>query len=376
MFQTSLARRLRDALAVGTVLGACLLAAPAQASPSGGHRLPDVFTATNDAAGNEVVAYRSFFGQLHELGRFPTGGAGSGAGLGNQSALELGRFGRHLLVVNAGSDTVSHFLVLPHGLHLLDVEPSGGTQPISVTMHGNLVYVLNAGGDGNIAGFRVLWNGDLVPILGATRPLSAAAPGPAQVSFDPRGDWLVVSEKGTSRLVTYRVHADGTPGMPVANASEGVTPFGFDFDDSGLLLVSEATMGMPGASTVSSYRIRYDGTLFPLMSAFPTGQTAACWLVTTPLRPYAYTTNTGSDNLSGLFDWAGHLSLLDDDGDIAPAGDAPIDAAFGGRFGSYLYVLNGADATIGSYYVDYFGTPWPLGTVGGLPAGTNGLAAH
>ena len=56
--------------------------------------------------------------------------------------------------MNPGSDEISVFRV--HGAHLtlMEVAPSGGDMPISVTARGARVYVLNAGGDGNIQGFR------------------------------------------------------------------------------------------------------------------------------------------------------------------------------------------------------------------------------
>src|SRR5205823_1239492 len=81
----------------------------------------------------------------------------------------------------------------------------GAVQPISVTVHGNVVYVLNAGGAGNVSGFRLTNDGLLEPITGSTRSLSGSAAGPAQVSFSPSGQWLVVTEKATSRLDLFAV---------------------------------------------------------------------------------------------------------------------------------------------------------------------------
>ena len=53
-------------------------------------------------------------------------------------------------------------------MRLADVDPSGGARPISVTVHGKFVYVLNAGNattPANIRGFLALW-GRLVPLPG------------------------------------------------------------------------------------------------------------------------------------------------------------------------------------------------------------------
>lgn len=383
---------------VGIALFALLLAAlsPGVASARGpGHgqgRAPDhgqgadhgrglaasgaVFTATNDADANAVVVFRrSARGHLRFLDVVPTGGAGSGGGLGNQRGLVLDRSGRHLLAVNAGSDSLSLFGVTPRGLRLLDVADAGGVQPISVTVDGDLVYVLNAGDGGSISGFTLGEDGSLTPLAGSTRPLSGTATGPAQIAFTPDGEHLVVTEKATSTIVTYAIGDDGLPGDPVVTPAEGVTPFGFDFGHRSRLLVSEATGGDAGASTVSSYAIEPDGTLQPITSALATGQSAACWLVATGNGRFAYTTNTGSDTVTGLsVGRDGSLALLSEDGVTAAAGDAPIDADFS-RNDRYLYVLDGGDDAISVYRVRADGSLETLQTVEGLPASVNGLAA-
>jgi len=369
-------------IALFTLLIAAALPSPAPAQGRGhghGHGLAAtgaVFTATNDADANAVVVFRrNARGALSFVDAVPTGGLGTGSGLGNQRGLVLDEPGRHLLVVNAGSDSVSVLGVTPRGLRLLDVADTGGVRPISVTVNGDLVYVLNAGGDGSISGFTLGDDGTLTPLDGSTRSLSGAATGPAQIAFTPEGRFLVVTEKATNTIVTYAVGDDGLPGDPVVSPAEGVTPFGFDFGHRARLLVSEATGGDDGASTVSSYAIREDGTLRPITSALPTGQSAACWLVATRNGRFAYTTNTRSDSVTGLaVGRGGALTLLTADGVSAQAGDGPIDAALS-RNGRFLYVLNGADDSISSYRIHADGSLEPLGTEAGLPASVNGLAA-
>ena len=83
------------------------------------------------------------------------------------------------------------------------------------------MYVLNAGGDGNIQGFWRSSTGILTQIAGSNQPLSQAAPGPAQVEFSPNGRGLVVTEKATNRITFYRVHADGSASAPSWRASAG-----------------------------------------------------------------------------------------------------------------------------------------------------------
>src|SRR5690348_1986934 len=113
-----------------------------------------VYTESNAVDGNSVLIYeRSLDGRLRAAGGVKTGGTGTGSGLGSQGAVALSDNERWLLAVNAGSDDVSVFEVQPRGLRLVDRTNSGGTQPISVAIHGSLVYVVNSGND-TISGFR------------------------------------------------------------------------------------------------------------------------------------------------------------------------------------------------------------------------------
>lgn len=164
-----------------------------------------VYVLTNQAANSVMVYARAADGTLSLSGAFLTGGTGSGSGadpLGSQGALILDQSQRLLFAVNAGSNEVSVFAVQGLGLRLLDREPSGGQMPVSITVHGGLLYVLNAGGTPNIEGFTIQpWNGHLVPLPGSSRML-AGGPGsaPAEVAFSPSGDVLMVTEKIPTRL--------------------------------------------------------------------------------------------------------------------------------------------------------------------------------
>ncbi|HEV2126837.1 MAG TPA: beta-propeller fold lactonase family protein, partial [Chloroflexota bacterium] len=257
-----------------------------------------VYTLTNNAAGNEVAVFsRMADGSLTRTASVSTGGLGSGDGLGSQGAIVLSQNNKWLLAVNAGSNELSVLQVQGQDLHLTDVVPSGGMRPISVTIHGNIIYVLNDGGGiaaGNITGFWMNPQGELAMIPGSTQPLSADAVGPAQVQFTPHGNQLVVTEKATNQILTYAVDRHGLAGTPVVNQSEGMTPFGFDFTKRGDLIVSEAFGGAENASAVSSYQVNSGGGLHTRSASVGTHQTAACWVVVTNNGKFAYTTNTGS----------------------------------------------------------------------------------
>ena len=356
-------------------LSLCGFAAPAVADNYG---TGQVFTMTNAAGGNAILIFNHHPQQgLVGAGSVATGGDGTGAGLGNQGGVILSKHHRWLYAVNAGSDSVSVFRVRKGGLTLIDTIPSDGSQPVSLTRHGNLLYVLNAGSD-SIAGFTVNGDGTLSPLAGSVQGLSGGGTGPAQISFTPWGDALVVTEKATNRITTFLVDEDGLPGPAVVNDSAGPTPFGFDFDRYGHLLVSEAAGGAPDASSLSSYEIQEDGTLVVLASAVPTTETAACWVEMSRNGRYAFTTNAGSSSISAFATGRdGSLMLTTADGVAAStgAGSAPIDLALSTR-GNYLFSLSAADGTIAAFRLIGNRELVPVPGVTGLPGTVNGLAAY
>lgn len=334
-----------------------------------------VYTMTNAVAGNEVVVLqRSKDGGVSQTS-YSTGGLGSGAGLGSQGALILSEHDLLLFAVNAGSNELSVFAALPKRLILLDVVDSGGERPISVTIHGRVVYVLNAGGSGNITGFKIGKNGKLSPLEGSTQPLSNGgtgnSPQPAEVSFSPDGKWLVVTEKMTNMIDVYKV-TKGIAGPPTSYPSSGMTPFGFAFDRQGRIIVSEAFRGAPGASTMSSYKIGDDFEV--ISSAVATTQTAACWVVISKDGKYAYDTNTGSGSISSFtIGEDGSLTLLDPQAGLTGEGSSPIDMDITSD-GRFLVAL-GANGTITGFEVKSDGSLVQVGQVN-VPMGSVGLAAR
>jgi 6-phosphogluconolactonase (cycloisomerase 2 family) len=331
-----------------------------------------VYALTNGAGGNAVAMYaRAANGSLAWVGSVATGGTGAGASLGSQGVIALSDDGRRLFAVNAGSNDVSAFQVTARGLSLSDRVASGGIRPISLTVHGNLLYVLNAGGDGNISGFTVGTNGTLTPIAGSTRSLSGSAVGPAQISFSPNGRWLIVTEKATSRLDVYAVGPDGLPSAAITTASAGGTPFGFAFGHRDELFVSEA------AGSASSYTIDGSGggALVVASGAVLTHQGAPCWAVVTKNGKFGYTANAQGGSISGFaIANDGSIGLIDADGRTAVVGSGNIDLAVSGN-SRYLYQLNG-NRSISGFRIEADGHLTPAGNVAGLPASTVGLVAR
>jgi 6-phosphogluconolactonase (cycloisomerase 2 family) len=366
---TAIARLAGAGLLLASLLA--LWSSPVQAA---GNDPGAVFVMSNSSGGNQVLVFsRATDGTLTSAGGYATGGLGTGAGLGSQGSLTLSEDGRWLFAVNAASNSVSVFAVGPSGLRLADTEPSGGALPIGVTAHQNLVYVLNAGGAGNIAGFTLGADGQLAALAGSIQPLSNGGVGPAQVEFSPDGRTLVVTEKATNRILTYSVGGDGVAAAPVAHPSAGATPFGFAFGLQGTLVVSEAFGGAANASAASSYDLR-GGALQLVSASAPTHQTAACWVAVTGNGKFAYTTNAGSGSVSGYaVGRDGQLALLDASGQTALTGAGPTDLAVSHN-SQFLYVVAGGAHQVAAFAVGSDGSLHSLGQAG-LPAGAVGIAA-
>ena len=299
----------RIALAL-PALGIALLAAPAGAS-AGPHD-GAAFTLSNASSGNRVVVFaRAADGGLSKVGSVATGGLGTGANLGSQGSVVLSPDGSRLYAVNAGSNTLSVLGVAGTHVWREQVVRSGGTMPISVTASGNRVYVVNAAGSPDVAGFRVTGHG-LARIDGGTRMLASGDAGPAQVSLAPSGRLLVVTNKTSNTIDTFAVHADGSLGAAMSNASSGAEPFGFAFTPNGHLIVSDAAQAPTSAAT--SYTVSRT-QLQVVTGPLQTNQLAACWVAVTPSGRFAYVSDAHSGTVAGLrVARDGAISLLDPSG--------------------------------------------------------------
>ncbi len=361
--------RVRQLLGGMTAVGAALaLSLPGVATAhdrAGGF----VYTETNASGGNAVLGFeRAWDGSLSAIGTFATGGLGSGGGLGSQGALTLAGDGRWLLAVNAGSNDVSLFRVREDGrLVLTDRTDAGGTDPISVTEQDGVAYVLDAGGAGNIAGFR-LDGASLRRIGGSGRPLSGSGTNPAEVAFSTDGRFLVVTERATNLIDTYRVSDEGRAGAPVTTASSGLVPFGFAFDRHDHPIVSEAAN-----STLSSYRLGAGGATV-ISASVPTGGVAACWVAVSPDGQWAFDSNAHGGTISSFA--VGHDGTIGLSHSVAAdtgAGSTPLDLGVTSD-GRYLYVVEAGTHAFGGYAIGTGGTLTAVPGAPAIPAGTSGIA--
>jgi hypothetical protein len=221
------------------------------------------------------------------------------------------------------------------------------------------------------------WHGHLP---GSTRPLSAAGgTGPAQVGFSSDGGTLLVTEKATNTLMSWRVNMrSGLLGAPTVTPSAGVTPFGFAFDNRDRAFVSEAVGGAALASTTSSYRFteQQPERAMLVSASVPNLQTAACWVAVTPNGKFAYTGNAGSSSISlSQVGRDGSLTLGEAAAGVTGSGTGVTDLAVS-RSGQALYALAPGATRVVAFEVGADGRLAPSSTLTGLPGMMVGIAAN
>lgn len=344
-----------------------------------------VYVLTNQVNNEVAVFRRTAKGMLTFAEAFPTGGAGDPVPQGmdpatdplaSQGALIIGPGNRFLFAVNAGSNQISVLKIRKNELTMVDLVDSGGIRPISLAFHGDLLYVLNEGGTPNITGFTVEENGTLTPLAGSTQPLiGGVAADPAQIGFSSDGSLLVVTEKAGNRIDTYTIDDDGLPSAPIDNPSNGMTPFGFAFNNAGTLVVSEAFGGAPNASAASSYSAPDTGILSVVSGSVANSQTAACWVVIPNNGKFAFVSNTGSGTISSYrvgsdVEW---LALVNSVAGDTGMGSAPIDMTLSNN-SRYLFVHAAGTQSVVSFRVKH-GKLTMVDTAGGLPLGAQGIVA-
>jgi 6-phosphogluconolactonase (cycloisomerase 2 family) len=368
------------AAAIGAVVAAAtaVFAVPASANAPTHHRPSApagvVFAQSDSVSGNTVTAYnRLGDGSLLRKSTYSTGGKGlklDGAAvddLGSQGSLTYDKTHRLLYAVNAGSDTLTVFSV--DGNHLIrrQVISTDGSAPVSVTVQGGNVYVLNALDGGSVQGYRSV-AGFLVRIPTWHRALGLdpdAAPQfnytPGQISFTPDGRKLIVTTKSnTDSLVVFDVNRLGAVAAhPTTTTASGTDPFSFVFDDQGRVL---ATEGVPNA--VATYGWGRNDKLVKT-DDIATGQKATCWI--TRDGQYVYTGNAGSGTISQYReDNHGKLTSLG----TVTTDPGTVDLTVSSD-GAYLYAQTGGNGVVDAFRVGHDGTLTKTGSAT-IPNGAGG----
>jgi 6-phosphogluconolactonase (cycloisomerase 2 family) len=285
-----------------------------------------VYTTNNDAKRNAIAVFQqNMDGSLTEVdgSPFATGGKGlAGGDIDEQGAIRVHK--DFVLAVNPGSDSIAVFRKGSGG-KLMPVDgspfPSGGTAPLSLTIHGNLVYVANQAppfakpaAEPNLMGFRLSGDGKLSPIENSKITYHPGH-GPAQVEFSPDGKTVVVTsgfqDETTGRIHGYLVQADGTlkegPASPVApKGASGVVGFSWS-PDSNRVYVSN----FRGSSVIVYDVDRKTGGVKQMSEPYGDAEKAACWTALSAAGNTLYVANFVSNSISS-FDVAtnGKLTLL------------------------------------------------------------------
>jgi 6-phosphogluconolactonase (cycloisomerase 2 family) len=379
-------RFIRLAVSAGAVLGLSALVAPlaagAEGVPQGGPFIGGganhaVFVQTDNTAGNQVVAYdRADNGGLTLAATYNTGGRGgvlNGSAvdhLASQGSLAYNQLDGSLYAVNAGSNTVSVFSVQGDQLSLRQVVSSGGVFPVSVAVHGNLVYVLNAENGGSVQGYIAVF-GRLFPLPGSNRSLGLTIPTdttqfthtPGQVAFSPDGSQLIVTTKANGNDIdVFHVGFFGqlSP-SPVVNTEPPTVPpvppvpFAVTFDPAGHLVVANA-----GTNALATFTLNRNGTV-SLIDAVGTDQAATCWVA--QAQGYFYASNAGSATVSGYGETPdGQLTLLTPTTATNP-GTVDASASVDGQF---LYVQTGGNGIVDEFQVNANGSLTSLPGIGSV----------
>jgi hypothetical protein len=317
--------RVQRRTALGAGLAALLVGwmlSPWTARAQGPARAPSgiVYTESNDPNGNAIFAFQQQpDGSLAPVpgSPFPTGG------LGITPTFDLGPFDsdqnvivsrdqRLLFAVNGGSDSIAVFRILANGaLTPIAGSPfdSGGSNPVSVGLLGDLLCVVNKDQDPDHPGlflpnYTVLHltpHGKLKPIRDATVYVDAGS-SPSQALTVPSKRLLFGADfmGGLVRSFFVPPHGrliarDAQP-LPAAEFGDsGAPPFPLGLavhPRKPLLYVGFVTINRLGV-----YAYADDGSLRFLRTVLNSGH-AICWVIANRRGTRLYTSNTGDPSIS------------------------------------------------------------------------------
>jgi len=381
-------------------------------------------TNNNGPAGNWVVGFgRRADGTLVPLDAYETGGTGRASASSTPPRLNsliaedsiIAVNDRFLLVVNAGSNDVTSFRInADYSLSRVDVEPSGGTAPISLAYRNGVVYVANADEDGsftappNQSGNITAMTFD--PATGALTRIAGFSSSlrgrPANLEVTPDGGWLLVSslnaaspqlpQPTAAEISSFRIQGDGTlaatpagTGMStqIGNAAGRNLPnaIGLETWAAGgrqFAIAAEArtvsSTGVPSATfatvqtaSVSTWEIAADGSFLPRSQDFMLGPTTtsgpiqAGFLVYSPIYSTFWVNTTAGATISGYgLNADGSISASGVNGIVAsgiavdPTATSPLANADGfsdmaiSADGRWLYQLVGLKGRVDVYEID------------------------
>ena len=291
-----------------------------EAQARGNPRAGIVYVESNDPDGNAIFAFsRADDGSLTPLRGSPF----STDGLGITPTFALGPFDSDqevivnpahtlLFAVNGGSDTIAVFKIHDDGsLTHVKGSPffSGGSNPVSVGLAGDILCVVNQDNDPghpgqflpNYTSFSVGGGGQLKPIPRSTVSVDAGS-SPSQALPSPDDSLLFGADFLGGILRSFTINgkgrlkaADAQPLPPSVFAESGASPFPLGLavhPTTNLLYVGFVTV-----SEIGVYRYAGSGALHFLRTVPDAGH-GVCWLTINKNATRLYASNTGDPSIS------------------------------------------------------------------------------
>jgi hypothetical protein len=207
-------------------MGLMVIAAAARTPAWGAGPLDIIWLESNSTAGNSILAFKNDgTAPPTFLGSTPAGGIGVFDG-----TFALGPFdsdqnlitnpeGTLLFAVNSGSNSIAVFRITPTGLEVVDGSPfpSGGSDPVSLGLKGDILTVVNKDQDPaqdanlvqpNYTTFRVFPDGVLVPIP-QSRVSVAYSTSPSQALVASQGSFVFGADFLGGLLQSFRIDQRG-----------------------------------------------------------------------------------------------------------------------------------------------------------------------
>lgn len=279
-----------------------------------------IWLESNSTAGNSILAFRNKgSGSPTFLGSTPTGGIGVFDG-----TFALGPFdsdqnlitnpeGTLLFAVNSGSNSISVFHITSEGgLQAVDGSPfpSGGSDPVSLGLRGDILVVVNKDQDPaqndnlvqpNYTTFRVWPNGQLSPIENTAVSVGYGT-SPSQSLIASQGSFVFGADFLGGLLQSFRLDEDGRlrRNLPQALPDSVFTgktaphlPLGMRTHPDLPILYVDITP----ISEVAVYRYDERGKPSFVRTVLDSGS-GPCWAVVDHKGTRLYVTNTGDTSVS------------------------------------------------------------------------------
>ena len=326
-----------------------------RASADDGDAHNAVYVESNDPKGNAILAYRrGADGSLTPLpgSPFPTGGAGV------TPSFNLGPFDSDqeivvdpakglLFAVNGGSDTIAVFKIREGG-SLAPVAgspfPSGGSNPVSLGLAGDVLCVVNKDEDPghpgqslpNYTSFRVSPKGRLAPIPGATVDDENGS-DPSQALVAPGGRLLFGADFLGGALRSFGIDPRGQldaravlplPAAEFADTGKPPLPLGLAAHPTRPLLY----VGFVTINRIGVYTYDRSGDL-RFLRTVPDSGSGVCWLLVNEDATRLYASNTGDPSIS-VFD------LTEDPSEPVEIQNVGLRVAPGSHPGGFQFALD------------------------------------